>query len=330
MEISHSSDLYILKSYVRAMAERIGFSPLETEEILIAATELGTNILKHAGSGELILTEGTGEYENGIIIEAKDFAGGIEDVELAVSDGFSTGGSLGYGLGTVNRFMDELKIISSPGTGTHVICKRKVRAEKSSVVQCPLEVGVAFRAHPRMEINGDAYIIQKSDDNILIGVIDGLGHGQFAHRAAQKARNYIERHSDQSLEEVFRGVARSCRATRGVVMTLVRIDWKKGIIRIAGIGNVDIKFFGNRNPISFIVHRGVLGMNAPQPRISEHEWDEGMTLFLFSDGIIAHWNSDYISTLLDDSASEISRKILKKYAKENDDATIIVMKGISR
>ncbi len=78
--------------------------------------------------------------KNGIIIEATDFAGpGIEDVELAVSDGYSTKESLGYGLGTVNRFMDELKIISSPGEGTHVICSRKIRESRSS--NCSMSPG---------------------------------------------------------------------------------------------------------------------------------------------------------------------------------------------
>lgn len=330
MEISHPSDLYVLKNRVRDLAEKIGFNSQETEEILISATELGTNILKHADSGELILLEGTGEYEGGIIIEAKDSGTGIEDVELAVSDGYSTKGSLGYGLGTVNRFMDELKIISSYGEGTHIFCSRKIRESRSSGIQCPLEIGAASCAHPRMEINGDAYIIRKSDDNVLAGVIDGLGHGQFAHRASQKARNYIERHSDQSFDDIFRGVARSCRTTRGVVMTLVRIDWKKGIIEIAGIGNVELKFFGNSTPISFIIHRGVLGMNAPRPRISEHEWNEGMTLFIFSDGIIPHWSSEYLSEILANSAAEISRQLLRKYSKENDDATVIVVKGIPK
>ncbi len=126
------------------------------------------------------------------------------------------------------------------------------------------------------------------------------------------------------------GVARSCRATRGVVMTLVRIDWKKGIIEIAGIGNVELKFFGNNTPVSFIIHRGVLGMNAPRPRISEHEWNEDMTLLIYSDGIIAHWNSECLSELLENSAAEISRQLLRKYSKENDDATVIVVKGIPK
>ena len=108
------------------------------------------------------------------------------DVDQALADGFSTAGSLGYGLGTVNRLMDELDITSyqGPGSGTGIVCRRWLREQPGSATACPLAFGAATRPHPHMAENGDAFVIKQWAESALVGVVDGLGHGQFACRAA--------------------------------------------------------------------------------------------------------------------------------------------------
>ena len=84
----------------------------------------------------------------------------------------------------------------------------------------------------------------------LVGVIDGLGHGQFAHRAAQTARQYVENHFDLPLDQIFRGVGRACRATRGVVMALARFDWGQGRLAFASVGNIAVRVFPRGESVS--------------------------------------------------------------------------------
>jgi hypothetical protein len=87
-----------------------------------------------------------------------------------------------------------------------------------------MEFGVATRPRTFGAVNGDAFVVKPWARSVLAGIIDGLGHGQFAHRAAQTARQYVESHFDQPLDQIFRGTGRACRATRGVVMALARFD----------------------------------------------------------------------------------------------------------
>lgn len=89
----------------------IGFDQKASEEIAIAVSELATNLVKHAKGGTLTLTALT-NGRKGIQIVSHDRGPGIADVEKAIVDGFSTTGSLGSGLGAVNRLMHEFDITS--------------------------------------------------------------------------------------------------------------------------------------------------------------------------------------------------------------------------
>jgi hypothetical protein len=110
------------------------------------------------------------------------------------------------------------------------------------------------------------------------------------HRASQTARNYIESHFDQPLIEIFRGVGRSCRSTRGVVMALARFDWNVNKLSFASIGNIESHIFNNLEPVKFIIRRGIIGINSPNPVINESTWNQQNIMVLHSDGIKSYWS----------------------------------------
>jgi anti-sigma regulatory factor (Ser/Thr protein kinase)/serine/threonine protein phosphatase PrpC len=327
IEVSHPTDVSIAQREVKTKAKVIGFDDLESEEIALAARELASNLVRHAGKGRLLLAVLTEGERRGIQIESVDNGPGIKDVDLAVTDGYSTAGSLGYGLGTVNRLMVELDITSGRGEGTHIVCRRWVPSDEPSTRPCPLTFGAASRPHPKMEVNGDAFIIKKWGESVLVGIIDGLGHGQFAHRAAQTARRYMETHFDQPLAEIFRSVSRGCRPTRGVVMALARFDWGKERLLFASIGNIEARVFDSSKPVKLLVRRGIVGLNAPNPVVTEHDWDPRSVMVIHSDGLRTHWRWEDFADLKKESATVIAEKLLRTLAKDEDDATVVVVKG---
>ncbi len=148
-------------------------------------TELATNLIKHARGGTLTLTPLSGGGRVGLEIESLDDGPGIADVEQALADRFSTAGSRGTGLGAVNRLMDELDIASRPGDGTRIVCRKWLRDHRASLRPCPLASGVATRPRQLGPVNGDAFVVKQWAESLLVGVIDGLGHGPAANRAAQ-------------------------------------------------------------------------------------------------------------------------------------------------
>jgi serine/threonine-protein kinase RsbT len=116
-----SSDKEQVIIIARNLAAEVGFN--ETNQILIAtaASELATNIVKYAKEGEVVIKIVQKERQFGIKIIARDDGPGIEDINQVMQDNFSTSkGSLGLGLPSVQRIMDEFKIESQPGHGTTV------------------------------------------------------------------------------------------------------------------------------------------------------------------------------------------------------------------
>ncbi len=326
-EVKHSTDLSALRQASKVMAAAIGFGERESEEIVLAVSELASNLVRHAGGGTLTLTPLSNNGRCGIQIESVDKGPGIPDIEQAMTDGFSTVGSLGYGLGTVNRLMDEFDIQSPPGAGTYIVCQRWVRVNEPISKPCPLSFGAATRPHPQMGLNGDALVIKQWEESALVGVIDGLGHGQWAQRAAQTARRYVENHFERSLLEIFRDVERACRVTRGVVMTLARFDWAQERLTFASVGNIEVHVFNSPEPVKFVIRRGIIGLNAPKPAVTEHHWEPSNIMVIHSDGMRARWQWEDFPELANESATIIAQRLLHVLAKDEDDATVVVVRG---
>lgn len=108
-----------------SLAAQVGFGRTEQAMIATAASELSTNILRYAGAGELWLRVAHEGDRVGIELVAVDRGPGIDDVAKAMEDHYSTTkGSLGLGLPSVRRLMDDLEIASSAREGTRIVARK--------------------------------------------------------------------------------------------------------------------------------------------------------------------------------------------------------------
>lgn len=330
LNISHSSDIHTAQKTIQSISKNIGFNDLVSEELVIVTKELASNLLKHAKRGILIFTPMTCDKKTGIQIESIDDGPGIKDIEQAIMDRFSSAGSLGIGLGAVNRMMDEFKVIPKTGLreGTHIICRRWVAGKSNLREKCPLGFGAATRPHPKETVNGDCFVIKHRDGIALTAVIDGVGHGYLAAKAAEAARQYIENHFDQSLPDIFSGIGRTCRNTRGVVVAIARFDWFHEELTFASVGNIEVRVFDSPEKFNFIVRRGIVGSNAPNPVVTHHKWHAGNVMVLHSDGLSSRWKWKDFSLFKNKPAQAIAGQILRTLTKGHDDATVVVVKGI--
>lgn len=126
LEIALDADVALAIAQARSQAEAAGFDEPTCFKIATATSELARNILKYAGRGHVLVRVLNGGDRRGIEIVAKDDGPGIADVERALEDHFSSGGSLGLGLPGVRRMMDEFEVVSAPGKGTRVRARKWV------------------------------------------------------------------------------------------------------------------------------------------------------------------------------------------------------------
>lgn len=320
--------VYAAKRAVREPAAALGMNETVVEELVLVVHELATNLVKHADGGTIRIRTLDEPERRGLQIQSVDSGAGIADAEQALEDGVSTTGTPGYGLGTVHRLMDDMQISSreAPESGLLITCTRWLE-QSVAKVDCPFEFGVVTRPHPKMAVNGDAFILKRGGTRALVAVIDGLGHGQFAMRAARSAREYIERHHEQPLEPLVLGINRACRATRGVVLALARLDWTAETLQFASIGNIEARAHGVGERISLPLRRGVVGMRAPTPHVVEHRWLPSHILVLHSDGLSTRWSWSDFPGISDLSAAATARRLFRSLAKPDDDATVLVVKG---
>jgi serine/threonine-protein kinase RsbT len=124
--IGGEADLLRVRSTVRAYARQAGLGLTATTKVVTAGSELARNILRYAtcGQGAVSIQEAVSGPRRGVRAVFTDRGPGIADLDLAMSSGFSTAGSLGLGLPGSRRLVDEFSIDSEPGRGTKVaICQ---------------------------------------------------------------------------------------------------------------------------------------------------------------------------------------------------------------
>jgi serine/threonine-protein kinase RsbT len=122
--IATDRDIVTAREEGRELASTLNFSPSDLTVIAVAISEVTRNILMYAGQGEVSLCLVDKGSRRGIAVVARDHGPGIENVALALEDGYSTSGGLGLGLPGARRLVDEFDIRSAPGNGTTVTLRK--------------------------------------------------------------------------------------------------------------------------------------------------------------------------------------------------------------
>jgi serine/threonine-protein kinase RsbT len=121
VSINSEGDIVGVRKVVRETATEIGFGVTDVTRIVTAASELARNVYRFAGTGAMYYEVKDNGEKQGIVLIFEDSGPGIENVDLAFEEGYTTGGGLGLGLPGTKRLMDEMEIQSESGRGTKVM-----------------------------------------------------------------------------------------------------------------------------------------------------------------------------------------------------------------
>lgn len=120
-KLTSETDLVDARQAIKMHACDMGFSIVNQTKIVTAASELGRNVLEHGLGGNVQIDKVSDEERTGIRLTFKDSGPGIGDLEMAMTDGFSSKNGLGLGLTGSKRLMDEFELNTKPNLGTTVI-----------------------------------------------------------------------------------------------------------------------------------------------------------------------------------------------------------------
>ncbi len=124
LQIRKSEDVVVARQRVRTMAVEAGLKLVDQTKVVTAASELARNTVIYGGGGTLLLETVTSGGRKGVRLTFEDHGPGIADLDLAMKDGYTTGGGLGLGLSGAKRLSNEFEIFSKPGEGTRITITR--------------------------------------------------------------------------------------------------------------------------------------------------------------------------------------------------------------
>jgi anti-sigma regulatory factor (Ser/Thr protein kinase) len=302
------------------MAESLRFGDTAAGKAALVATELATNLIKHGGGGSILF-----DASHSLTVIAIDKGRGIASVPAAMSDGYSTAGSPGTGLGAMTRVAQTFDVYTLPGAGTAVLCR--IDDKPPQAVRPPVAIGGVCTAKKGETVSGDAWTAFASREHATIAVLDGLGHGHLASTAATSGIQALRQHGEEPLERLMSEVHGALRPTRGAAVGLARVYPFQNRVDFNGIGNIAGGVVADGVTRRVVSMPGIAGHEMRKVNTFSYPWTAGSVLVLHSDGISAHWNAASYPGLMQHDPSLIAAVLYRDHCRGTDDATVVVAKG---
>ena len=318
-KLDSESDLTSMLSDIRAIAKDNLYDNIDTEEFVLACSEIGRNAIRHAGGGECSL-----EIKKGgriLAITISDNGRGIKNLDQAMREGFSTiKTSLGLGLEVAERNVDHFHITSDPSDGTSVYMEKY-----RPISQDTVDYGLVSIADANYNFNGDQYVLKEYDgDTVLIGLIDGPGQGYDAYALAISCKTFIEKNYRLSLDKLMGSLHSLMDESNdevGITASLCRISPNK--IQYKGVGDTHAYILRRDEFTSLPNQGGRLGqLHKFRNGVSEYSFDHQVNIILCTDGLSVISPFDKIHG----SAQQMANKLFDANHRPHGDASVLTLK----
>lgn len=307
------------------LADRLGLPAARIAEAGLAVTEIATNVQRHGGGGAILLRSVRSTGAAALEVVAMDAGPGIDDVARARRDGRSTRGTLGIGMGAVDRLADAVDISSEPGHGTVVVARFEAdRRAAATVSSAASRADGITRPLTGETVCGDAYAIRHERGRTTLMLCDGSGHGPLAAIASREAVRIFHELEDPTPETALRRIHGALSGTRGGAVSVAELDAAAGVVRFAGVGNVAGTIVTGGDKRGMVTIGGIAGYRAPSIRVFDHPLPPGAVVVLHSDGVRGRWAADRLARVLGRSPLLIAATLLRDAGLRQDDACVVV------
>jgi anti-sigma regulatory factor (Ser/Thr protein kinase) len=329
IEVLDAASVSLVRVRVRELGAALGLSDTVTGSVVNVASELAHNQLAHARRGHMLVRCIARDGTPGLELIAADLGPGIADPAEALRGAPRPAASdpalkrsLGVGLSAVLELADETDFDVRVGEGS-CVWARKFAAP----VRRRRELGIYGRPYPGELLSGDHAGFVRGEDELLLALCDGLGHGHFARMASDAALTSVrEQHKHQSPAALLAAAHTALRETRGGVMAIALVSEPSGMAEIASVGNVAARLGGPQLSTSVLGSSSILGGRAPllKPVRAVHGLGARDAIVLFSDGLGSRF--DFQQEVLQSHGHPIvlAQHLLTEFTRKNDDALVLV------
>jgi anti-sigma regulatory factor (Ser/Thr protein kinase) len=321
VRVEDASAVPACRKAVQNMAERLRFPASRIGQLALAVTEAASNLHKHAEQGSLLLCVNRDGPSPGIDLVTIDAGPGVRDVSAAVRDGHSTAGTLGVGLGAIQRLADFTDLYSMPGRGTSLVAR--FHGSPSGPGQETHWAGLLRPITGETEC-GDAYGAVEAGGEVTAVLCDGLGHGPLAAAAAAEGVAAVLDDPAGEPAALLERVHRRMSGTRGGAVGIVRIGGRHA--RFAGLGNVAASIVSGGARKNMVSIPGIAGHQARTVRQFDYEAPPGSAVILHSDGISSRWEAAALPGIEARDPLLIAAVLLAQAGVHRDDAGVLVLK----
>lgn len=299
------------------LAQQAGFDENDCGRVALVATELASNILKHARHGEMHLR--ALPALGGLELIAVDRGPGF-DLHDCLPDGYSTRGTQGIGLGALRR-QSQVFDVYADERGAVVL----VRLFAGRGPHTDWRLGISQHSLHHDPACGDAWQVTLKERQLSALVIDGLGHGteaQLAARAGCQAFNHTPFASPALL---FDDLHQAMNGTRGGAVAVAQYDGDKGHLRFTGIGNIGACLVTPEKSRGMASHPGIVGAQFRRAQPFDFGGAGGQLLILYSDGLQSRWNLLDYPGLVHRHPAVIAAVLHRDFCRGRDDVTVLVI-----
>lgn len=304
------------------LAENLGFSGSRAAETGLVASELASNVWRHADDGVVAVQVALRDEDPGIRIVAIDNGPGMADTRTSSADGYSTRGTLGIGLGTIARLSTTFEVSSQPGRGTVIVADMWAEGGPASAI----DVGGLTRPIEGESVCGDVISAREADGHHLLMLADGLGHGPLAADASIEAITVFHENGALDPGELLMAMHARLRGTRGAAVGVAVIDPEFRRLTFAGTGNVSAFVHDGVRRRAAPSQPGIVGHNAERPQPIELALNPDAVVVMHSDGLRDRWNLRELPGLDRRSATVIAATLLREVGNRPDDASVLAVR----
>lgn len=322
--IADASQVAVARRLALGFARNLGFGETALARVALVATELATNLVKHAGAGHIVITEFADADGTGVELLALDKGPGIAEIERALEDGYSTAGSPGTGLGAIRRQANVFAVYSRRGLGTAVMAR--LRGKAAAPNGAAVVVGAVVDPFPGETQCGDGWNVGEDAAGPTLFVIDGSGHGPAAAIAAQAAVLAFQQRHDRDCVHAMEEVHRALAPTRGGAAALAHIDRDSRAVRFVGVGNISGAVVSDGAIRRMVSNNGIVGHVAPRIREFTYPYIGDPLLVLHSDGLTAKWDFDSYPGLAASHPSLVAGVLFRDHRRVRDDAAVVALR----